>query len=107
MNLYSHHKITELRKYILINKSGRLRPLVRADGALSAVLVVSAGVAEADGRARVVAVGRDEVLLQLEPRPLVPAARRRVVAVRVLRHLVHVALQPQVVHILKPAEVNS
>ena len=80
---------------------------MRADGALSAVLVVSAGVAEADGRARVVAVGRDEVLLQPEPRPLVPAARRRVVAVRVLRHLVHVALQPQVVHILKPAEVNS
>ena len=54
---------------------------MRADGALSAVLVVSAGVAEADGRARVVAVGRDEVLLQLEPRPLVPAPRRRVVAV--------------------------
>lgn len=66
--------------------------------------VVSLGVPESDGRARVVPVRRDEVLLQPEPRPLVAPPGGRVVAVHVLSVASHVSVQAQVINILKPKQ---
>ena len=66
--------------------------------------VVSLGVPESDGRARVVPVRRDEVLLQPEPRSLVAPPGGRVVSVHVLGVASHVSVQAQVINILKPKQ---
>ena len=69
--------------------------------------VVSLGVPEPDGGARVVPVGRDEVLLQPEPRPLVAPPGGRVVSVHVLSVACHVSVQAQVINILEPKQIVS
>ena len=64
--------------------------------------VVSLGVPEPDGGARVVPVRRDEILLQSESRPLVAPPGGRVDPVHVLGVPLHVSIQAKVINILEP-----